>query len=177
MKNALVREVKDLKAVKKGHILYFFENEDLYIAHIVDFVISGIQQNQYVIIIENDRIAPIIKRKLASLLTIEQSLKVIVVNNFDFYYAKGDFASNSIFEYLPDMIEGYSAKGADVRSWAHVEWRDEEEASSKLTAAESEAVGIVEENNLLSVCAYNSERVTSEFKARLLGLHNYLLKN
>ncbi|WLR57400.1 MEDS domain-containing protein [Mesobacillus subterraneus] len=87
---------------------------------------------------------------------------------------RGDFRINSIFEFLPNLIEGYS-ENINVRSWAHVEWRDEPEVSKKLMGSEKEADVIVNETNLLSVCAYDSERVSGEFKEGLLSCHNFFI--
>lgn len=171
------KTINHLKDLTEGHILYFFENEEDYINHVKDFVISGLEQNQYSIIIENDRINLMLKKKLEPILKHSQSNQVFIINNFDFYYAKGDFQCNSIFDYLPHLIDGYSPEGFAVRSWAHVEWGDEREMDKKLSISEKEADGIVRENNLLSVCAYDSYRVSEQLKGNLLNRHNYLLSD
>jgi hypothetical protein len=129
------------------------------------------------IIVEYDRITPLIIKRLKELLNESRLEKVKFVNNYDFYYAKGDFRKNSIFDFLPNLIEGYSELDLIFRSWAHVEWRDEREVSKKLYDAEHEADLIVTELKLLSVCAYDSERVSNEFKASLLSSHNYLISD
>ncbi|MEH7886083.1 MEDS domain-containing protein [Bacillus sp. JJ1609] len=97
------------------------------------------------------------------------------VNNYDFYYAKGDFRINSIFDYLPNLIKCNSEVDLVVRSWAHVEWRDEREVSKNILDSENEADKIVTVTKTLSVCAYDSERVSKEFKEGLLTCHNFLI--
>lgn len=170
-------EVNEIKNLTKGHVLYFFENQNQnqYISNVVDFIISGLELNEYSIIIENDRITSLIKKRLTVLSNESRLEKVTFVNNYDFYYAKGDFNINSIFDYLPKLIKGDSELDLIVRSWAHVEWRDEQKVSEKLLDSENEADNIVTETKLLSVCAYDSERVSKEFREALLNCHNFLI--
>jgi hypothetical protein len=167
--------INHLGTLSEGHILYIFNNVEEYIKNIEDFVISGLEQNQYCIIIENDRISHILKNMLTSTLAQSELDKVFIINNYDFYYAKGDFRCSSIFDYLPKLIEGYEAeKEFPLRSWAHVEWGDEREVHKKLATAETEADVIVSEKRLLSVCAYDFERVSEELKRSLINQHNFL---
>ncbi|RFU60976.1 MEDS domain-containing protein [Peribacillus glennii] len=169
--------INHLKNLTEGHVIYFFEDVEDYLKNVVDFVISGLEQNQYSIIIENDRISPLLKKVFESMLNESQLNKVRFINNFDFYFAKGDFGCNSIFEFLPRLIEGYGEQEFAVRSWAHVEWGDEHEVPKKLSDSEKEADVIVSEKRLLSVCAYDSDRVSEELKVNLLTHHNFLMNN
>ncbi|MBU8772738.1 MEDS domain-containing protein [Cytobacillus oceanisediminis] len=175
MESLHLKEVHEIQDLTKGHVLYFFKNPDHYISNVIEFVLSGLERNEYSIIIENDRMTPLIKKSLKGKLNNNCLEKVMFVNNYDFYYAKGDFRVNSIFDYLPNLIEGYSEEDLAVRSWAHVEWRDEPEVSKKLSASEKEADLIVAKTKLLSVCAYDSERVSNELKESLLSCHNFLV--
>ncbi|WP_231687913.1 MEDS domain-containing protein [Bacillus sp. FJAT-27251] len=171
------KTVKHLKNLTEGHILYIFENLEKYIKNVVDFVMCGLEQNQYSLIIENDRINLMLKKHLAPMLSKDQLNKVMIINNYDFYYVKGDFQCNSIFEYLPKLIEGYSEEGFSVLSWAHVEWGDEAEVHKKLSNSEKEACIIVNDKKLLSVCAYDSDRVNEALKGSLINHHNFLLND
>ncbi|MBG9444433.1 hypothetical protein ABE66_07385 [Cytobacillus firmus] len=175
MESMQVKEVHEIQALTKGHVLYFFKNPDQYISNVIEFVLSGLKRNEYSIIIENDRLTPLIKKSLTEKLNNNCLEKVMFVNNYDFYYAKGDFRVNSIFDYLPNLIEEYSEHKLAVRSWAHVEWRDEPEVRGKLSVSEKEADLIVAKTKLLSVCAYDSERVSHELKESLLLCHNFLI--
>ncbi|WP_456272820.1 MEDS domain-containing protein [Bacillus sp. AK031] len=170
------KTINRLNNLTEGHILYIFEDVEEYIKNVVDFVNCGLEENQYCIIIENDRINLMLQDRLAKILNKSQLSKVVIINNFDFYYAKGDFQCNSIFEYLPKLIENFSEE-IPVRSWAHVEWRDEGEIHQNLSASEKEADVIVSQERLLSVCAYDSERVSGKLKESLINHHNFLLKN
>ncbi|WP_423408867.1 MEDS domain-containing protein [Heyndrickxia sp. MSNUG] len=175
MESTHLIEIDEIQNLTKGHALYFFDDQDQYVSKIVDFIISGLELNEHCIIIENDRITPLIKKKLTVLVNKKRLEKVTFVNNYDFYYAKGDFRINSIFDYLPNIITGNSELDIVVRSWAHIEWRDEHEVSKHLLDSEIEADKIVTETKLLSVCAYDSERVSQEFKEGLLTCHNLLI--
>lgn len=169
--------IDTLKDLSEGHILYFFENMEKYIKNVIDFVISGLEQNQFSIIIENDRIIPLLKKSLSQVLSESQLNKVRFVNNFDFYFAKGDFRCTSIFEFLPSVIKDYAQQGFSARSWAHVEWRDEREVHKKLSDSEKEADIIVSEKKLFSVCAYDSDRISKEIKGNLLTHHKFLMND
>ncbi|WP_353654076.1 MEDS domain-containing protein [Bacillus sp. ISL-55] len=171
-----LKEVTEIANQVKGHGIYFFQDQDRYISNVVDFVVSGLERDEYSIIVENDRIIPLIQKRLKDLLDESRLEKVNFINNYDFYYAKGDFSVNSIFDFLPNLIEGYS-ENLTVRSWAHVEWRDEPAVSKKLMSSEKEADEIVTETNLLSICAYDSDRVSEELKQSLLACHNLLLND
>ncbi|KAB2331329.1 MEDS domain-containing protein [Bacillus mesophilum] len=175
MESRHIIEVNEIKALTKGHVLYFHENQNQYIEYVTDFITSGLEKNEYCIIVENDRNISLIKNRLTALMSNGQLDKVIFVNNYDFYYASGDFQINSVFDFLPNVIGDYSELDLVIRSWAHVEWRDEHEVS-KLLDSEHEAEDIVAQTNLLSVCAYDSRRVSREFKDGLLACHNFLLK-
>lgn len=177
MERTQLKEVNELANLTTGHGVYFFQNQDQYVTNVVNYVVSGLERDEYSIIVENDRLIPLIKNRLTALLNESSLEKVKFINNYDFYYAKGDFRINSIFDYLPNLIEGYSELDLVIRSWAHVEWRDEPDVSKKLTASEKEADVIVTETKLLSVCAYDSERVTKEFKEDLLNCHNFIISD
>ena len=169
--------INHLRNLPDGHILYFFENIEEYIKNIVDFVVYGIEQNQSSIIIENDRITPLVKESLASILNSSQLNKVRFVNNYDFYFAKGNFQCNSIFEYVPILFKDYAEQGFIVRSWAHIEWGDIQEIHNNLLESEEEAEVIVRKKRLLSVCAYDSDRVSEELKKGLLTHHTFLMED
>ncbi len=177
MERTQVKEVNELRSLAKGHVLYFFEDHDRYLSNVEDFVINGLKLSEYAVIIENDRWIKKIRNKLYESLEERYVQKVAFINNYDFYYAKGDFRVNSIFDFLPKVLDDYSEENSVVRSWAHVEWRDEEEISSKLLASEKDADEIVSDSRILSVCAYDSDRASQEFKTGLLACHNYLLRD
>jgi hypothetical protein len=168
-------EINEIQNLTTGHVLYFFDNQDQYVSNVVDFIISGLELNEYCIIVENDRYTPLINKRLTGLVNESRLEKVAFVNNYDFYYAQGDFRINSIFDFLPKLIKDSSQLDLGVRSWAHIEWRDEREVSKKLLDSENEADKIVTETKLLSVCAYDTERVSPEFKEGLLTCHNFLI--
>jgi len=172
-----VKVINQLNDLTEGHVLYFFEDINAYINNIIDFVISGLDHNQYSLIIENDRIVPLIEKKLAVLLNESQISKVKFINNYDFYFANGDFACNSIFDYLPRLYKGYNEQEFRVRSWAHIEWGDISYIHNKLTESEKEAEIIVSRKGILSVCAYDSDRMSEELKTNLQCHHNFLIRN
>jgi UDP-glucose 6-dehydrogenase len=170
-----IKVITELKNLNEGHVLYCFESMEQYVKNVVAFVISGLEQDEYSIIIENDPICSSIKQSLAPMLNESDLNKVKFVNNFDFYYAKGNFQSNTIFEIFPHLLEDYPEQYPAVRSWSHVEWRDEREVVQKLAESEKESDIIIGETKLLSVCAYDSERISENLKKNLVTNHAFLL--
>ncbi|TRZ39776.1 hypothetical protein CEQ21_02180 [Niallia circulans] len=169
--------IDNLKGLNEGHIIYFFEYIDAYIKNVIDFAISGLEQDQYSIIIENDRISPLILKGLKEIVSGSQLNKIKFINNYDFYFAKGDFQCASIFDYLPSLIKDYSKQQFSVRSWAHVEWGDVQEIHENLANSEQEADIIVKENRLLSVCAYDADRVSETTRNNLISRHGFLIND
>lgn len=171
LKQIEVQEVPDLRSLTKGHVAYFFTDQEQYVSNVVDYVIAGLRQNECTIIVESDRMAPMIVLKLAQKLTAPELDQVRFLNNYEFYYAHGDFRINSIPDLLPTLFKGEFDPDMCYRTWAHIEWRDESEVS-KLLHSEEQADIIVAEENLLSVCAYDSRRVSGDFRDRLLASHS-----
>lgn len=167
----------NLQALPKGHGLYFFENQEQYVTRVVDFVISGVEQGEYSIIVENDRLIPLITKRLTESVDESSLEKVKFINNYDFYYAKGDFSVNSIPDFLPSLIDGYSELDVVIRSWAHVEWRVEQEITRKLIVSEQESDTIVAEAKFLAVCAYDFERVSQELIDGLINCHDFIIND
>lgn len=170
LKQIEVQEVTNLRSLSKGHVAYFFTDQEKYVSNVVDYVIAGLRQDECTIIVESDRMAPMIVLKLAQLLTVPELDQVRFLNNFEFYYAHGDFRINSIPDLLPTLFKGEFDPDMGYRTWAHIEWRDESEVS-KLLHSEQQADFIVEQENLLSVCAYDSRLVSGDFRQRLLASH------
>ncbi|MBT2636787.1 MEDS domain-containing protein [Bacillus sp. ISL-39] len=177
MESTQLMKVNELAGLTKGHGLYFFGNQERYVTRVVDFVISGLERGEYSIIVENDRMIPLITKKLMESVDEGSLEKVKFINNYDFYYAKGDFSVNSIYDFLPNLIEGYSDLDVVIRSWAHVEWRDEQQINRNLIASEQEADTIVTEAKFLAVCAYDSERVNQELIEGLINCHNFIIND
>lgn len=76
---------------QRVHVLYSYNGWKNYIEQAVSFIKDGILMEEYVILIENERIYRMIQKELNAHLTSDQLKLVHPVNNFDFYYSSGSY--------------------------------------------------------------------------------------
>lgn len=108
---------------KNIHMLYSFNGMENYMKQVK----IGIAAGDYVVLIENDRIYPIILKELSSRLTIDQMEFIHFVNSFDFYFSSGSYHPPAIAEYFTKTIQHFVENKLSFRAWAHVEWATMEE--------------------------------------------------
>lgn len=172
------KEIKDfITEVKSNgaHIFYHFHDQDRYINNLIDYITSALALGNHVMIIENDRIMPIIQQKINVQFNEEQLDMVHTINNYDFYCYRGDFHKETILSYFKNMITPYIEKNIPIQTWAHVEWRDQEEIFSTLAEYEEDADQMLQETNITSICAYDANRVPQTLKDILMDCHDYYM--
>ncbi|WP_409293180.1 MEDS domain-containing protein [Peribacillus sp. SCS-37] len=99
--------------------------------------------------------------------------KIHFKNNFDFYFQQGDFHIPSIIEDFRQTVQSITAGGTNtIRTWAHVEWGNEQEIMEKITDYEKKADKLVQEDGLLSICAYHSIRTPASMQDVLENCHD-----
>ncbi|QNF29766.1 MULTISPECIES: MEDS domain-containing protein [Metabacillus] len=167
--------LRDLQQSTCYHIFYSFNDLERYLENAISYILSGIEQGDYVFVIENERIFPLLYKKIEPLLTKVQLDKIKHVNNFDFYCSNGDFHPPTIVAYFSNMLEIYIEKNASIRTWAHVEWGDLQEITCKIEEFEQAANKAVQSMKIISVCAYDEDRLTESLKASLISSHEYTL--
>lgn len=77
-----------LEEQKSTHMLYAYYEMDKYLKQVVNFILDGIEEGEYTILVENDRLYPIIQQELSTRLTIDQMKYVHFVNSLSFYYSR-----------------------------------------------------------------------------------------
>lgn len=162
---------------KNVHVLYSYNEMENYIKQVLSYIQDGIMAGDYVILVENDRIYPIIHKELSTRLTKDQMELLHFVNNFDFYCSSGSYHPPAIEEYFNKTVQPYVENKISFRSWAHVEWATLEEPLHIIEEFERTVDKAV---NLLSfplICAYKGERMPDYLKTILLETHPYVLKN
>ena len=117
----------------------------------------------------------LLQQKLSPLLTEQQWKKVYPVNNFDYYFSSGSFTPSAIFAYLDRVLKPYIVQYLSFRIWAHVEWNKAEEVLPILEGFEQQADLLVNEQKLMTVCAYNKERVSKSLDQSLMKCHEFIL--
>lgn len=162
---------------KNVHVLYSYNEMENYIKQVLSYIQDGIMAGDYVILVENDRIYPIIHKELSTRLTKDQMKLLHFVNNFDFYCSSGSYHPPAIEEYFNKTVQPYVENKISFRSWAHVEWATLEEPLHIIEEFERTVDKAV---NLLSfplICAYKGERMPDYLKTILLETHPYVLKD
>lgn len=161
---------------KNVHVLYSYNEMENYIKQVLSYIQDGIMAGDYVILVENDRIYPIIHKELTRL-TKDQMKLLHFVNNFDFYCSSGSYHPPAIEEYFNKTVQPYVENKISFRSWAHVEWATLEEPLHIIEEFERTVDKAV---NLLSfplICAYKGERMPEYLKTILLETHPYVLED
>ncbi|MCY8938758.1 MEDS domain-containing protein [Peribacillus frigoritolerans] len=162
---------------KNVHVLYSYNEMENYIKQVLSYIQDGIMAGDYVILVENDRIYPIIHKELSTRLTKDQMKLLHFVNNFDFYCSSGSYHPPAIEEYFNKTVQPYVENKISFRSWAHVEWATLEEPLHIIEEFERTVDKAV---NLLSfplICAYKGERMPEYLKTILLETHPYVLED
>jgi len=166
---------KELKQANGAHILYEFANIEKYIDNAVTYVLGGIEQGDHVLILENDKLYPLIHKKLIHLLGQVEMDKVHRVNNFDFYTLQGNFNPNAKTKYLYKYLKPYVEQNISIRTWTHVEWGDQKKVIDDLKDYKEQMESKPYNLGLTSIFAYNTERLTPLIKEYLIKCHDVLM--
>jgi len=157
------------------HVLYKYNGVENYIQQVLGYIQDGIAAGDYVILIENSHLYPIIQKELDTHLTKEQMEFIHYVNSMDFYWSSGSYHPPSIVDYFSKTIQPYIDEKISFRAWAHVEWATMEEPLHLIKDLEE----IVDEAvNLLSfplICAYDTNKMPEFLKNNLMETHPYIL--
>lgn len=158
-----------------AHIYYSFKNEEKYVDNLIVYITAALRIGNHVMIIENDRIMPGLQKRIRAEFNAEQQEMIHTINNYDFYCYRGNFNKETILSYLENMLAPFLEKNIPVQTWAHVEWRDQEEIYQNLGDYEKEADALLKATNLITICGYDANRVTGALNATLMDAHDYYM--
>ncbi|NKE06160.1 MULTISPECIES: MEDS domain-containing protein [Mesobacillus] len=167
----LISSVKDTGA----HIFYSFNDEGKYVDNLIVYLTAAIGLGNHVMIIENDRILPLVQKRIKSELTEEQQKMIHTINNYDFYCYRGNFNKKTILSYLDNMLAPFLKNNIPVQTWAHVEWRDQEDIFQNIGNYEKEANQMLQSTTLITICGYDANRVPESLKDILMDSHDYYM--
>lgn len=167
----LTKSVKD----KGAHIFYPFRDDHKYINNVLFYLHAALEQGHHVMLIENDRLMPIIEGRLEKEFSSDQIEMVHKMNNYDFYCYRGNFHTETIFGYFQKIVAPYIEKNITIQTWAHVEWREQDQIFNTIGEYEQESDKIQRDMDLVSVCAYDENRLPESLKKTLIDCHNYIM--
>lgn len=160
-----------------AHIFYLSEEKEAYINNILVFILDGIRNGDYIFIVENPRLTPLICQRLEQLVTEEELKSVRFANNFDFYWSEGNFLPVSIIEYFKKTLNAATSGGQFFRTWGHIEWGSGNDVEKEILTYDKSATQFISENKFIAVCAYDLPRVSEGLQAQLRARHNYLMED
>ena len=158
-----------------AHILYSYGGMENYLNRVLVYIQDGIAAGEYVVLIENSRLYPMIQQELSTQLTEDEMKLLHFVNSIDFYYSSGSYHPPAIAEYFTKTIQPYLGNKISFRAWAHVEWATMEEPLHLIEDLEKIVDEAVNELSLTLICAYNGDKMPDYVKTFLLETHQYLL--
>jgi PAS domain S-box-containing protein len=152
-----------------GHILYIYDKLDRYVRNAVSFIKTGIKFGGHVFIIDNKDRYDRIYQELQKTLTCGEWSCIHYIDNEEFY---GGFQSEAILHHFENLIKPFQEKQIPIRTWAHVEWNEQDE---KLINFENKVDEYVYSNKVVSVCAYNGKQISASLENHLCRNHDYFM--
>lgn len=163
------------KEQRNVHVLYSYNEMASYLKQVLSYIEEGVAAGDYVILIENDQIYPIIYKELSTRLTEDQMKFVHFVNSFDFYWSSGSYHPPAIKEYFIKTVQPYVESNLPFRSWAHVEWASMKEPLFLIEDFERIVDQAVNQLSFPLICAYEGNRLPDYLEKILMETHPYVL--
>lgn len=160
---------------RNTHVLYAYSGMENYIIQIVDFIEDGISVGDHILVVENDRLVPIIQQELHARLSTQEMEFVHFVNSFHFYWSSGSYHPPAIHEYFTKMVQPYLESEQPFRSWAHVEWASMTEPLHLIEDFEKIVDDAVNQLFFPLICAYERKQMPDHLKTMLMETHPYVL--
>ncbi|WP_243835109.1 MEDS domain-containing protein [Alicyclobacillus sacchari] len=157
-----------------AHVLYFYMNQDVYIANAIAFIETAMEQQQHVILIESSSLWSAISQAWQQRHG-DMPTSICYVDNGGFYGMTGDFRPDHVHRRLNQAVDPYITQARPVRLWGHVQWTDEVDIEEKLYRYETSCDFTVSELGFLTVCAYDAHQVPASVQIEMMRTHPYLM--
>ncbi|WP_419878594.1 ATP-binding protein [Brevibacillus centrosporus] len=168
-------QLNELIQISSGHILYFYEDLESYLENAVSYIRTGIEQGHHLLLIDTKQHLWKIGQKLKQETSQDRMGLVHFVDSHEFYAAHHDFHSHTILEHFKNILRPLLHQNLTIRTWALVEWKEQEEILQKLKHFETISDHTVNTLGLLSVCAYNGRQVSASFMNEMMKTHEYFM--
>ena len=164
-----------LQVSNASHILYFFEERDIYLNNLMAYIQAGIERGHHLLIVENTSIFKEAEKRINSLFSSQQQQFIHYLDNHLFYRYYEDFHIHSIVEHFKEILTPFLNEKPNIRTWAHVEWRESTDIIGKLEEFEKIADCSVNDIGIMSVCAYDSSDISASLLTAMMRTHKYLM--
>ncbi|WP_404350391.1 MEDS domain-containing protein [Sutcliffiella horikoshii] len=168
-----ISSTQSLENITAGHVYYLFEDRDVYLEHLITFVKTGLKTGENVLIIESMKNISKINAELDKHFNEEQKSNIRVVNNFDYYFASGDFNTKAMLAHFAKDVILFNRENNSIRTWANVEWASDDPDAEELKFYEATIDEFVLDERMVSVCAYSRTSITPTLDTILKQLHYY----
>ncbi|TYR79324.1 PAS domain S-box protein [Priestia megaterium] len=175
MNSKTVKLTQMMQIANHGHILYIYDAIDSYIENAVSYIMTGIEHGHHLLIIENKERYEQIYLKLQEALSHDQLDYIHYIDNYEFYRLYGDCHCESIVNHFTQIIKPFLSQQISFRTWAHVEWKEQDHITSKLEHFENIADQSVSSSGLVSICAYDGNKISALLQNTMLKSHEYLM--
>ncbi|GGN91221.1 ATP-binding protein [Saccharibacillus kuerlensis] len=171
-----IMELNQLVSVSAGgHILYLYDNADVYVDNVSAYLISGVQSGDLVILIERSEWIEQIRSHALQTLSKEEIERIVYVEAEQFYSVHESFQYEKIVEHFEALTEPYRNCSHRIRTWAHVTWKSEEGVEKELEKFKELASRTVEDFRMLSVCAYEGRSISASLQIKMLRVYDYVM--
>ncbi|WP_404335265.1 MEDS domain-containing protein [Planococcus rifietoensis] len=160
-----------------GHIFYLTKETKHYIDNIVLFILDGLQNNEHVLVVENTRLTPLVRKRLQAVLTAEELAQVHFFDSYKLYWHKGNFHPSTIVDYFRESFDVSGMPCQHFRTWGHIEWNTGDGLEEELLSYEEQVDDLITAQNLIAVCAYDAIRVEQHLQDKLALYHDYLMED
>ncbi|MGR3765545.1 MEDS domain-containing protein [Rossellomorea sp. NS-SX7] len=157
------------------HILYCYQNKEMYMKNVLAYLVDGIESGETVILIESEKNLKMLVDRLKEKLTDNQFKQVHAVSNFEFYLSSGSYHPPAIYEQLINIYTPYFEGNAPFRTWTNVEWGGLEDPAHIVDWFEQETDKIVNEQKMTLVCAYEADKMPVDMQSILEKSHPYIM--
>lgn len=171
----LMQLTEYLQVPNTAHILYFFEDSNSYLNNMIAYIKAGIEQGHHLLIIENTNIFNIAQQRINTLFSSQQQTCIHHMDNYLFYLYYRDFHVHSIVEHFDRILTPFLNEKINIRTWAHVEWKESDDIARQLEQFEKLADCSVNDMGLMSVCAYAASDISASLLTTMMRSHEYIM--
>jgi hypothetical protein len=164
-----------LQTNKSAHLLYAFKSMDNYLNAAVRYILDGIEKEQSIILIENEKYLSYLMKELKNYLNTSEMEKIHIVDNFDFYFLSGSYHPPAILSHIEKMYKPLLDQNKSIRTWTHVEWSTIEGPLAIVEELEKVVDKLSADLGLTIMCAYEEEGMPESLKLSLLRTHKFIL--
>lgn len=171
---------KLLDRPRDGHVLYLYEDPDIYVKNLASFILAGIDSTARVVVIESQDVANAARQLLRFRVSRTELSKVLWLNAHEIFESGFGPGVQNVSERVVSMITPYVKMHQDIRMWSHLQqcealWVDGR--PNDLEECDKLLDGQLHQSYFMRVCAYNSNIVPSAFQMSMMRKHNYLMSD